>query len=147
MLEMKIFNRKDELDPDLDQQFLTDFLYSHLDRFRDEKTAILKALDYALSSESGRGGFILAGRMGSKLVGLVVMNSTGMSGYIPENVLVYVAVDPEYRGRGIGRKLIEKALYEAAGDVKLHVEYDNPAKRLYERIGFINKYADMRFEK
>lgn len=147
MLVMKTFYRKDELDPDLDQQFLVDFLYSHLERFRDEKTAILKALNYALSTEPGRGGFIVAGRLGSKLVGLVVMNSTGMSGYIPENILVYVAVDPEYRGQGIGRKLIEKALNEAEGDVKLHVEYDNPAKRLYERIGFVNKYADMRFEK
>ena len=31
------------------------------------------------------------------------------------------------------------------GDTKLHVEYDNPAKRLYERLGFENKYAEMRW--
>ncbi|MEA1899074.1 MAG: GNAT family N-acetyltransferase, partial [Bacteroidota bacterium] len=32
------------------------------------------------------------------------------------------------------------------GNIKLHVEYDNPAKRLYERIGFTTKYAEMRYE-
>ncbi|MDK2978441.1 MAG: hypothetical protein PWP52_1155, partial [Bacteroidales bacterium] len=32
-------------------------------------------------------------------------------------------------------------------DVKLHVEYDNPAKRLYERLGMTTKYAEMRLKK
>jgi hypothetical protein len=27
------------------------------------------------------------------------------------------------------------------------VEYDNPAKRLYERVGMKTKYAEMRYEK
>ena len=49
-------------------------------------------------------------------------------------------------GRGIGRRTIERALDQADGPVKLHVEYDNPAKRLYERIGFTSKYAEMRYE-
>jgi len=26
------------------------------------------------------------------------------------------------------------------------VEYDNPAKRLYERLGFRSRYAEMRLE-
>ena len=75
------------------------------------------------------------------------MNRTGMSGYIPDNVLVYVAVDTEYRGKGFGREIVNKAISMADGDVKLHVEYENPAKRLYERIGFTTKYAEMRFIK
>jgi len=43
--------------------------------------------------------------------------------------------------------MLDLAIELCDGDVKLHVEYDNPAKRLYERIGFKNKYADMRFKK
>jgi GNAT superfamily N-acetyltransferase len=73
------------------------------------------------------------------------MNRTGMQGYIPENILVYVAVDADRRGEGIGKAIVERALEEADGDVKLHVEYDNPAKRLYERLGFASKYAEMRW--
>ncbi|MEA3316912.1 MAG: GNAT family N-acetyltransferase, partial [Bacteroidota bacterium] len=76
-----------------------------------------------------------------------IMNKTGMSGYIPENILVYVAVDAEKRGHGIGGQIVEKSFELADGDVKLHVEYDNPAKRLYERCGMTTKYAEMRYKK
>ncbi|MDI6402772.1 GNAT family N-acetyltransferase, partial [Balneolaceae bacterium ANBcel3] len=70
-----------------------------------------------------------------------------MSGFVPDNLLVYIAVDASTRGRGIGKSLMENAIEMADGDVALHVEPDNPAKRLYERIGFTNKYLEMRFKK
>ena len=73
------------------------------------------------------------------------MLDTGMEGYIPENLLLMVSVDPDRRGQGIGKKIIERALAECDGDVKLHVEYENPARRLYERVGFTSKYAEMRW--
>jgi ribosomal protein S18 acetylase RimI-like enzyme len=72
------------------------------------------------------------------------MNKTGMSGYIPENILVYIAVDAEQRGKGIGGKLMKMAMKMAKGAIALHVEPDNPAKKLYERLGFTNKYLEMR---
>jgi ribosomal protein S18 acetylase RimI-like enzyme len=51
------------------------------------------------------------------------------------------------RGKGVGSKIIRKGFELADGDVKLHVEYDNPAKRLYERLGMTTKYAEMRYRK
>ncbi len=53
--------------------------------------------------------------------------------------LMDVALLPEFRGRGVGRALCETLLAEARREgcvVSLHVESDNPAKRLYERLGF-----------
>jgi HAD superfamily hydrolase (TIGR01509 family) len=51
-----------------------------------------------------------------------------------------LAVVPEHRRRGLGRDLVEHALRQAkeAGhrQVSLSVEPDNPALRLYERLGF-----------
>lgn len=122
-----------------------DFLHTHLGRFGDAKDAIGKCLDFAFGRNGGLGGFVLTAADDERLVGALVMNKTGMQGYIPENILVYVAVDESLRGRGIGRQLVDRALAEADGDVKLHVEYDNPAKRLYERMGFASKYAEMRW--
>jgi len=81
---------------------------------------------------------------GDILAGALVMLDTGMKGFIPEQILLFVSVSPDMRGLGIGRRIIEKSLKECNGEVKLHVEYDNPAKRLYERIGFTSKYAEMR---
>jgi ribosomal protein S18 acetylase RimI-like enzyme len=50
-----------------------------------------------------------------------------------------IALLPEYRGRGIGRMLLEEILEEGRNTrkrVTIHVEHDNPALRLYERLGF-----------
>ena len=46
---------------------------------------------------------------------------------------------PAYRGRGIGTYLVESLQEQARGArqaVTLHVEHDNPAHRLYARLGF-----------
>lgn len=128
------------------QQFI-DFLFEHLDRFGDSKSAIEKAIDYTFSEAEGKGGFLLAAYYKNELVGALVMNETGMSDYVPENILVYVAVDSKYRGEGFGAEIIKKSFELARGDIKLHVEYDNPAKRLYERLGMKTKYAEMRLDK
>jgi len=132
---------------ELTKQEFVNFLYDHLDRFGDPKEDIEKSIDYAFSTSEGKGGFLLAAYYEDHLVGALVMNNTGMSGYIPENILVYVAVDAQYRGKGFGEQIIKKSFETAEGNIKLHVEYDNPAKRLYERVGMKTKYAEMRYEK
>jgi ribosomal protein S18 acetylase RimI-like enzyme len=70
-----------------------------------------------------------------------------MEGYIPENILVYIAVHESTRGKGYGKQLMQKAIEIAEGDIALHVEPDNPARFLYEKLGFTNKYLEMRFSK
>ncbi len=113
--------------------------------YEDTPTDVGRALDYAFSKE--RGGFLALCRLEDKWAGQLLMLDTGMGGYIPEHILLFVTVSPEMRGKGIGRKLIEHCIDLCPGDVKLHVEYDNPAKRLYERVGFTTDYAEMRFKK
>ncbi len=147
MLRFKKITNEKDFNNELPRERFIDFLYRHLDKFGDSKDAIGKSIDYAFSDEKGCGGFLLAVYNDDELIGALVMNKTGMSGYIPENILVYVAVDSRFRGKGFGREIVNKAISMADGDVKLHVEYDNPAKRLYERIGFTTKYAEMRYKK
>ncbi len=131
----------------LQKNEIADFLFVHLGQYGDPKEDIMKCLDYALDQSLHAGGFVVMAREGGKLLGVLVMNKTGMSGYIPENILVYIAVDAEQRGKGIGGKLMEMAIKMANGSIALHVEPDNPAKKLYERIGFTNKYLEMRLTK
>lgn len=124
---------------------LARFLHENMKPYEDKVTDIKRALEYALSQHEGMGGFILVAADGQDVVGSVVILDSGMSGFIPEHVLVFVGVRPDLRGQGIGAWLVREAIARCKGDVKLHVEYDNPAKRLYERIGFGNKYAEMRY--
>jgi len=144
-LDIHLIHKESDFNYITPAQF-TEFLFTHLERFGDPLKDIKKCLNYALSSEKSEGGFALAAFYEGHLAGGLIMNRTGMANYIPDWVLVYVAVDAKHRGKGFGRELIEEAFRHCDGDVKLHVEYDNPAKRLYERIGFTNKYAEMRYE-
>jgi ribosomal protein S18 acetylase RimI-like enzyme len=50
-----------------------------------------------------------------------------------------IALLPAWRGAGIGSALLGEILARAAGSrrvVTLHVEHNNPARRLYDRVGF-----------
>lgn len=131
----------------LDKQKIVNFLYDHLDEFGDSKQSITAALDYALTTAPMAGGFILLAEENEKIIGTVVMNQTGMKGYIPENILVYIAVHRDHRGKGLGKKLMEESMFYTKGDIALHVEPENPARFLYEKVGFDNKYLEMRLKR
>jgi ribosomal protein S18 acetylase RimI-like enzyme len=56
-----------------------------------------------------------------------------------ETVIVDIALLPSWRGRGLGTQILSGLLAEAASmgrPVTLHVEKNNPAVRLYRRLGF-----------
>ena len=146
MFEIKKIDKEKDF-KNINRDEFVDFLFTHLDRFGDPKKDIQRCLDYAFSDERFAGGFALAAFYEGKLAGALIMNKTGMGDYIPDWVLVYIAVDAQYRGKGFGKKIIEEVYKLTDGRIKLHVEYDNPAKRLYERLGFTTKYAEMRYEK
>lgn len=146
MIEIKTYTPTDK--PTTSEKVaVADFLFKSLEQYGDPKEDILKCMDYALKETSAIGGFICVACMDKKIVGAVIINRTGMKDYIPENILVYIATDAEKRGQGIGRQLMEKAIATADGNIALHVEPNNPAKKLYEKLGFTNKYLEMRLVK
>ena len=56
-----------------------------------------------------------------------------------ESRIIDIAIAPEHRNRGIGTSLIQTILRnasEAGRVVTIHVELDNQARRLYDRLGF-----------
>lgn len=146
MITIQKFDKNQNLSGEK-QAVINEFLYQSLQEYGDPKDDINAAIEYALGKNNTPGGFVLTANEDEKIIGSVVVNITGMKKYIPENILVYIATDPEYRGRGVGKKLMETALENAEGSVALHVEPNNPAKGLYEKLGFTNKYLEMRYIK
>ncbi len=126
---------------------IVSFLYHHLDQYGDESVDIEKACNYSLGINGKSGGVIITATTDNQLIGAVVINKTGMEGYIPENILVYIAIHKDFRGKGIGKSLMKAAIQNTKGDIALHVEPENPAKKLYEKLGFTNKYLEMRLKK
>jgi [ribosomal protein S18]-alanine N-acetyltransferase len=129
------------------RQQIADFLYDHLDDFGDEKEAILKCIAYAYGDNPGQDGFVLLAHKEGEIMGVVIINDTNMAGYIPEHILVYIAVHNKARGQGLGKALMEKVIDQTRGDIALHVEPNNPARFLYKKYGFTNKYLEMRLKK
>lgn len=146
MVQTKVFNTKNK--PNLrEKESLIDFLFDNLQEYGDPKCDIEKAVNYALKEITSFGGFILVSYLENEISGIVVVNQTGMKDYIPENILVYIATHKNHRGKGIGKVLMQKTIDLANGSIALHVEPENPAKFLYEKVGFSSKYIEMRYKK
>jgi GNAT superfamily N-acetyltransferase len=60
-----------------------------------------------------------------------------------------LSVLPEFRGRGIGKKLMleveKKALELGCKKLTLEVRTDNPAEKLYRSLGFTSGFAEFKF--
>ena len=58
----------------------------------------------------------------------------------PEDIRIMdIALVPAFRGRGIGTSFLTDLMEEAGASgrsLSIHVELNNPARRLYERLGF-----------
>lgn len=147
MDSFKIYNKVSK-PTEKEKKDVVTFLFKHLQEYGDEEEDISKCFDFAIKdSKEGLGGFVLTLLEDGAIKGVTIVNKTGMEGYIPENILVYIAVHESARGKGFGKKLMNKAIELADGDIALHVEPNNPAKFLYEKLGFENKYLEMRLKK
>ena len=77
--------------------------------------------------------------VGAAWVRLLVGENKGY-GYVDDDTPeLSIAVLPDYRGRGLGTRLLN-ALFSLAREhynaISLSVTKENPAKRLYDRLGF-----------
>ena len=146
MIKTKVFDEVNK-PTNIEKTEIITFLFENLQEFGDPKKDIQKAIDYSVREFVSFGGFTMLIMEDNVIIGATVINKTGMGGYIPENILVYIATHKDYRGKGFGKSLMQKAIDYYKGDIALHVEANNPAKKLYEKLGFTNPYLEMRLKK
>lgn len=85
---------------------VADFLHIELEQYGDSREAIMKAINYAMDSPASKGGLVAVMSDKDEIIAAAVINRTGMEDYIPENILVYIAVRRENRGQGLGKLLL-----------------------------------------
>jgi len=146
-IQYVVFESDEENKTGFGRNDIAEFLYNHLDEYGDSKSAILKCIAYAMGDNPGQSGQILLAYENDQILGTVIINDTNMGEYIPEHILVYIAVHGDARGKGVGKQLMKRIIESTSGNIALHVEPDNPAKFLYEKFGFTNKYLEMRLNK
>jgi ribosomal protein S18 acetylase RimI-like enzyme len=114
-MEFKIINNSTGQDKIYTNQIVAQFLFTHLEEYGDKVEDILKCTDYVMNPD--KGGNIVVGIDDNKIVGVVILTNTGMKDFIPENILVYIAVDNSQRGKGYGKQLMQKAISIAEGNI------------------------------
>ena len=148
MININTYSEKNIASEETKQEIIN-FLFESLEQYGDPKSDIEKCIDYAFGKNQKPGGMVLTAidSESQEMAGAVIINKTGMDGYIPENILVYIATDKNRRGQGVGKQLMQTAVDLSKGDMALHCEPDNPARFLYEKLGFTSKYLEMRLKK
>ena len=109
MIDTKIFDSLSK-PSELEKKEIINFLYDNLEQYGDPKKDIQKAIEYSTKEITSFGGFTMLITDDNNIVGITVINETGMGGFIPENILVYIATHKKYRGQGLGKKLMQKAI-------------------------------------
>ena len=107
-----------------------------------------EAVEYAIKTKPSFGGFVLTAHKGRQLIAAVVVNRTGMEGYNPNNLFVYVTFHEDYReDETTMLQVLKKAIDLTDGDIALHVEPRNPVLKLYKKMGFEAQYLELRLNK
>lgn len=117
-----------------------------------KQTSDLKAAYIFLAERISKNqSTILIAEKEDKLVGFTqiypLFSSVSMQ---PLHLLNDLFVDPNCRGEGIGEKLLEAAkefaIEQGSKGLNLETHHTNPAKKLYERLGWVNDQEYLHFE-
>lgn len=112
------------------------------------RQAAREAVEYAIKHKPSFGGFVLTIHQNRQIIAAVVVNRTGMEGYSPNNLFVYVTFHQDYRNdEATVREVMKKAIDRTDGDIALHVEPGNPALKFYKKLGFKSQYLELRLDK
>lgn len=123
------------------KQQIVDFLYENLDEHQDNKMNISKAIDHAVGGMVNNGGFVVTAKDAGDIIGAAVLCKTGMEGFMPQNVLTYLAVRNDFRRQEIGTKLMKKVLMFARGEISVQLKaYDQKQTvEFFKKFGFNEK--------
>lgn len=67
-----------------------------------------------------------------------------MNEYIPENIMVYLAVNKRHSEKNIAKKLIDYTVKYCKGDITLLINKENPILSFFEENGFKSRNIEMR---
>lgn len=101
-----------------------------------------RAGDVGVIAVAGDGREVGGGgrRVGAAWVRLLVGDGAGYGWVDDATPELAIAVEPGWEGRGVGRAMLARLLADVEGRfpaVSLSVRSDNPARRLYARLGFV----------
>jgi len=98
---------------------LVDFLCAVNDIPASQRERVVQSVDYALKETISFGGFIVTLEKLNKFVGAVVVNKSGMGGFLPDNLVVLSGVAPIKSQEEIIALLLKEADMYAMGNIAI----------------------------
>ena len=95
------------------------FLIQHQENLSLKEEVITHLVNYAFKETSSFGGFIVTEEENEEILGAMVVNNTGMKGYMPNNLIVASAFLPTSGKQGSMKRLLQKIMYLTRGDTAL----------------------------
>jgi GNAT superfamily N-acetyltransferase len=130
----------------LEKSKLVAFLEANTENGLFSKGEITEAVECAVKERASLGGFILTLREGNEMLGALVVNATGMENRNPRHRLSLFAVARAHRHNGIAKHLLDKAVQQAGSNLAIQLEPGNGEVAFFEKLGFKEKYVEMRLE-
>lgn len=145
MIKQTLFDAFNEMSP-YNRHRVVKFLFDNQGDCKIEKTDVVSAIEYAMKDRPSFGGYVVTMEEDEQIVAATVVNKTGMAGYGPENILVYFATEQDV-DYDESRKLLDKTIKVAKGDIAFLVTPDNPWKNIFRKLGFESKLLEMKYTK
>ena len=122
---------------------LTKFIYQYQFQNDFDEQGIPRALQYAAKERPGFGGLIVTAEEAKEIIAVVVLNKTGFEGYLPENLVVSIAVHQDHKDQGVYRKIVDYVVNYCCGDVGVQLKESNPLVHFFKSQGFKNNYIQL----
>lgn len=145
MFTQNLYDAFSKISP-YDRHRVVKFLFDNQGDREIEKSDITSAIEYAMKDRPSFGGYVVTTEKDNQIIAATVVNKTGMSGYGPENILVYFGTqqDSTYE---MSRALLDKTIKIAKGDIAFLVTPDNPWKNIFRKLGFESKLMEMNYSR
>ncbi|MCB0522011.1 MAG: GNAT family N-acetyltransferase [Lewinellaceae bacterium] len=129
----------------LEKLRLVQFLAENAENGQFSAHEVTEAVECAVKERPSFGGFILTLEEEHEMLGAIVVSCTGMETMNPRHRLMLLAIAKEHRHNGVAKKLVDKAIAQAGGDLSIQLEPGNGEVAFFEKLGFKARYVDMRW--
>lgn len=141
-MESVFYNATNRL-TEIEKHRVVNFLFERLDTKSANKDYIRQSIDYATKECMSFGGFVIVCKLHGEIIGAVIVNQTGMEGYMPENILVYIAVSENYLRKGVAKCMMDQVLNYAKGNIAIHMRGNLKLVPIFEKLGFKKSIEEM----
>jgi ribosomal-protein-alanine N-acetyltransferase len=135
MVEYQLLNTTDFVTT-LEKEAIINFLMAKLEEYQDSRDNVSRAVEYALSKFPHQGGFVIIARKDKDVVGVCVVNRTNFEGYLAENILVFLAIRPEERRKGVASEMLKQVKIYSKGSIAVRLKRDENVADLFRKSGF-----------